>query len=88
MSSPEHKLYWRPSGGAWHCFERADHLPNVNFSSLCGSVWLSFVGGQKCARPPVSKRCAECNVEESKIRGWEEGTGRVSPDWESYNNER
>ena len=46
------KLYWRRSRGQWHCFKRLDQ--GRGYISLCDRREISFVQGQKIARPEIT----------------------------------
>jgi hypothetical protein len=70
------KLYWRRSRGQWHCFKRLDQ--GRGYISLCDRREISFVQGQKIARPEAHLRCGLCDGLEMERRGWD-GSGPVSP---------
>lgn len=62
------KLYWRRSRGQWHCFKRLDQ--GRGYISLCDCREITFVQGQKIARPEVHLRCGVCDGLEKERRGW------------------
>lgn len=70
LSGLSDKLYWRASPvGLFHCFKKQH---GGGFRSLCGDWTLERSGGGAMHRPPVYQRCARCDGEEIKRRGWEE----------------
>jgi hypothetical protein len=63
------KLYWRQHRALWHCFEKAKLGV---YESLCGAHTLPRSYGQAIDRPEAVLRCARCDSEEMKLRGWSE----------------
>jgi hypothetical protein len=67
------KLYWRrvfPASHQFHCFKKAQ---GGGYVSLCANRYtLTYSGGQSIRRPDARLRCAQCDIEEMKRRGWSE----------------
>lgn len=81
------KLFWRKIEHQypWHCYEK---VGPCRWESLCGDRKISGrIGGQDARRPIAMLRCAECDTEEMKMRGWTESgpdsmsetAGRATP---------
>lgn len=69
------KHYWRPGMGTRrHCFVKvfSETTGRPFFESLCGQASRRGVGTQAVARPMPELRCARCDIEEMRLRGWNE----------------
>lgn len=73
----EDPVYWRRSKGlgVWHAFVKVGggrHGRNPLFESLCTRHTRSRSGGAASERPEPILRCARCDIEEMRLRGWDE----------------
>lgn len=76
------KLYWRNVGGDFHCFKRVEGGRGGTAArciSLCRREEISRSGGQASRRPEAILRCAICDGEEMKRRGWDESGPTLEP---------
>lgn len=71
MTLPQ-RIYWRRIGYLWHGFRRTRDGGVAPFRSLCGQRALTRIGSQDVMRPAPVLRCSQCDVEEMRLRGWDE----------------
>lgn len=71
------KVYWRQvSTFMFCCFKKCG---DDGYQSLCGNRHRDRSGGQSASRPEAIFRCAMCDIEEMKRRGWEESGPVTEP---------